>query len=128
IPYCSDFSSHEYAKIAHWFSENIPSASDQVKKWLGGMHLVHAFTLVANDFKKQVEARNEEWNDSELLEMAWADLMMSYPADSFVADIGPECLASLEARMLKDSEEAGPAGNQQWGLDAGQLHMWWNVY
>ncbi|KAG1763044.1 hypothetical protein EDD22DRAFT_883898 [Suillus occidentalis] len=30
--------------------------------------------------------------------------------------------------MFKDSEEAGPAGNQQWGLDAGHHHRQWNVY
>ncbi|KAG1744438.1 hypothetical protein EDB19DRAFT_1961697, partial [Suillus lakei] len=133
IPYCSDISSRKYAKIAHWFSDNIPGASDQVEKWLSGMPLVHAFTLVvahrkASDFKKQVEAWNEEWNDSELLKMVWADLMISYPADSFMADVDLKCLASLEARMFEDSKEAGPAGNQQWGLDAGQHHRRWNVY
>ncbi|KAG1901274.1 uncharacterized protein F5891DRAFT_1028715 [Suillus fuscotomentosus] len=30
--------------------------------------------------------------------------------------------------MFEDSEEAGPAGNQQWGLDGGQHHRRWNVY
>ncbi|KAG1771883.1 hypothetical protein EV702DRAFT_1048813 [Suillus placidus] len=111
IPFCGDISTHEYAKIARWFSENIPGASGQVEKWLGGMPLVHAFTLVvahrkAGDFKKWVQARNEEWNNSELLKMAWADLMISYPADSFVADVDLECLTTLEARMFEDSEEA----------------------
>ncbi|KAG1732964.1 hypothetical protein EDB19DRAFT_1831125 [Suillus lakei] len=115
IPYCGDISSRKYTKIAYWFSENIPGASDQVEKWLGGMPL-------ASDSKNRVEARNEEWSDSELLKMAWADLIISYPADSFVADIDLECLTSLEANMFEDFEEAGPAGNQQWGLDAGQHH------
>ncbi|KAG2133699.1 hypothetical protein DEU56DRAFT_888775 [Suillus clintonianus] len=133
IPYCGDISSHEYAKIARWFSENIPGASSQVEKWLGGMALVHAFTLVvahrkAGDFKKCLEAQNEQWNERALLKMAWADLLISYPADSFVADVDLECLTALEARMFEDSEEAGPAGNQQWGLDAGQHHRRWNVY
>ncbi|KAG1887942.1 uncharacterized protein F5891DRAFT_966429 [Suillus fuscotomentosus] len=133
IPFCGDISSHEYAKIARWFSENVPGASGQVEKWLGGMPLVHAFTLVvahrkASDFEKRIEARNEEWNDSMLLKMAWADLMISYPTNSFVADVDLECLTALEARMFEDSEEAGPAGNQQWGLDAGQHHRRWNVY
>ncbi|KAG2335346.1 hypothetical protein BDR05DRAFT_942645 [Suillus weaverae] len=54
--------------------------------------------------------------------------MISYPADSFVADVDLECLTTLEARMFEDSEEAGPASNQQWGLDAGQHHRRWNVY
>jgi hypothetical protein len=117
IPFCGDISSHEYAKIARWFSENVPGAASQVEKWLGGMPLVHAFTLVvahrkAGDFKKRVQARNEEWNDSDLLKMAWADLMLSCPANSFVADVDLECLVALEARMFEDSEEAGPAGNQ----------------
>ncbi|KAG2042438.1 hypothetical protein BDR03DRAFT_996731 [Suillus americanus] len=98
------------AKIARWFSENIPGASSQVEKWLGGMPSVHAFTLV--------ETQNKEWNDSELLKMACVDLIIiSYPADSsgFVADVDLECLTTLEARMFEDSEE-GPAGNQQWML------------
>ncbi|KAG2110441.1 hypothetical protein BD769DRAFT_79396 [Suillus cothurnatus] len=117
IPFCGDISSHEYAKIARWSSENIPGA----------------FTLVvahrkAGNFKKRVQARNEEWNNSELLKMAWADLMISYPADSFMGDVDLECLTTLEARMFEDSEEAGPAGNQQWGLDAGQHHRRWGVH
>ncbi|KAG1853031.1 hypothetical protein F4604DRAFT_1629001, partial [Suillus subluteus] len=60
--------------------------------------------------------------------MDWADLMISYPADSFVADVDLECLTILEARMFEDSEEAGLAGNRQWGLDAGQHHRRWDVY
>ncbi|KAG2094254.1 uncharacterized protein F5147DRAFT_720012 [Suillus discolor] len=59
--------------------------------------------------------------------MAWSDLMISYPTNSFVADVDLECLTALEARMFEDSE-AGPAGNQQWGLDAGQHHRRWNMY
>ncbi|KAG1893434.1 uncharacterized protein F5891DRAFT_1153227 [Suillus fuscotomentosus] len=85
-------------------------------------------TVQASDFEKRIEARNEEWNDSMLLKMAWADLMISYPTNSFVADVDLECLTALEAKMFEDSEEAGPAGNQQWGLDAGQHHRRWNVY
>ncbi|KAG1851016.1 hypothetical protein C8R48DRAFT_706732 [Suillus tomentosus] len=54
--------------------------------------------------------------------------MISYPTNSFVADVDLECLTALEGRMFEDSEEAGPAGNQQWGLDAGQHHRRWNVY
>ncbi|KAG1845139.1 hypothetical protein F4604DRAFT_1978576 [Suillus subluteus] len=63
-------------------------------------------------FKKRVQAQKWEWNNNGLLKMAWADLMISYPADSFMADL--ECLTTLEARMFENSE-ARPAGNQQWG-------------
>ncbi|KAG1905032.1 uncharacterized protein F5891DRAFT_1170584 [Suillus fuscotomentosus] len=76
----------------------------------------------------RIEARNKEWNDSMLLNTAWADLMISYPTNSFVADVDLDCLTALEARMFEDSEEAGPAGNQQWGLDGGQHHRRLNVY
>ncbi|KAG2105525.1 uncharacterized protein F5147DRAFT_242746 [Suillus discolor] len=60
IPFCDDISSHEYAKIARWFSENVPGVSGQVEKWLGGMPLVHALTLVvacrkASDFEKRIK-------------------------------------------------------------------------
>jgi hypothetical protein len=34
----------------------------------------------------------------------------------------------LEASIFKDSEEAGPAGNQQWGLGAGKHPRWRNVH
>ncbi|KAG2345978.1 hypothetical protein BDR05DRAFT_960287, partial [Suillus weaverae] len=44
--------------------------------------------------------------------------LISYPADSFVANVDLEIF----------SEEVGPAGNQQWDLDAGQHHRRWNVY
>jgi hypothetical protein len=46
IPFFGNISSHKYAKITCWFSENISCASSQVEKWLGGMPMVHAFTLV----------------------------------------------------------------------------------
>ncbi|KAG1727613.1 hypothetical protein EDB19DRAFT_1833038 [Suillus lakei] len=49
IRYCGDISSREYAKIARWFSENIPGASYQVGKWLGGMSLVHALSLLPTE-------------------------------------------------------------------------------
>ncbi|KAG2057480.1 hypothetical protein BDR06DRAFT_951653 [Suillus hirtellus] len=34
----------------------------------------------------------------------------------------------MKARIFEDSEETGPADNQQRGLDAGQHHRRWNVY
>ncbi|KAG1834975.1 hypothetical protein DFJ58DRAFT_821139 [Suillus subalutaceus] len=77
------------------------------------MPLVHAFTLVVAH-RKAGYFQKREWNNNELLKMAWADLMISYPADSFVADVDLECLTTLEARMFEDSEEAGLAGNRQW--------------
>jgi hypothetical protein len=79
--------------------------------------------------KKCVQARNEEWNNSELLKIAWVDLMISYPAENFVADVVDlKCLTPLEARIFEDSEEAGPPGNQQWGLDTSQHHRRWSVH
>ncbi|KAG1848038.1 hypothetical protein F4604DRAFT_1813604 [Suillus subluteus] len=30
--------------------------------------------------------------------------------------------------MFEDSKEVGLTGNQQWGLDAGQHHRWWDMY
>ncbi|KAG2132638.1 hypothetical protein BD769DRAFT_1354670, partial [Suillus cothurnatus] len=43
-------------------------------------------------------------------------------------DVDLKCLTTLEVRMFEDSEEAGPAGNQQWDLDNGQHHRRWSVY
>lgn len=43
--------------------------------------------------------------------------MISYAA---VTDVDAEFLMALGARIFEDSEEAGLAGNQQCGLDAGQ--------
>ncbi|KAG1757858.1 hypothetical protein EDB19DRAFT_1822813 [Suillus lakei] len=57
---------------------------------------------------------------------SWPD--GDYGSSYWHTDVDLECLASLEARALEDSEEAGLAGNQQWGLDAGQHHRRWNVY
>ncbi|KAG2056500.1 hypothetical protein BDR06DRAFT_953028, partial [Suillus hirtellus] len=34
----------------------------------------------------------------------------------------------MKKPLLSHSEEAGPTGNQQWGLDAGQHHRRCNVY
>jgi hypothetical protein len=57
--------------------------------------------------------------------MASADLVISYSAVSFVTDVDVEFLMALGTRMFEDSEEAGPAGNQQChGLDAGITNQW----
>ncbi|KAJ7579870.1 hypothetical protein C8J56DRAFT_795722 [Mycena floridula] len=39
-----------------------------------------------------------------------------------------EALSNLEAAMFEDSNEAGRAGNSQWGLDAGYYQGCWNPY
>ncbi|KAG2030564.1 hypothetical protein BDR03DRAFT_974428 [Suillus americanus] len=81
------------------------------------MPLVHGFTLVVAHrravyvyFKKRVQAQNGEWKKQTIED----GLMISYPADSFVADVDLGCLTTLEERISEISEEAGPAGNQQW--------------
>ncbi|KAG2040191.1 hypothetical protein BDR03DRAFT_949313 [Suillus americanus] len=54
-----------------------------------------------------LEAQNEEWNNSELLKMASADLVISYPADGFLTDVDLECLTTLEARMFGSLKKQG---------------------
>ncbi|KAG1854583.1 hypothetical protein F4604DRAFT_1685957 [Suillus subluteus] len=55
--------------------------------------------------KKRIQAWNEEWKNSELLKIAWADLMISYAADS---------LRGRRTSRSKNIEEAGPADNEQY--------------
>ncbi len=43
-------------------------------------------------------------------------------------DIDHEAVDFLEGRMFTQSKTAGPAGNQQWGLDAGPHQDRWHPY
>ncbi|KAG1849166.1 hypothetical protein DFJ58DRAFT_795406 [Suillus subalutaceus] len=82
LPFCSGISSHELHTVG-----SLRIFLVLLVKSKNGLPLAHAFTLVARrkagDFKKSHQTQNEEWNNSELLKMAWANLMISYPADSF---------------------------------------------
>ncbi|THU97222.1 hypothetical protein K435DRAFT_663093, partial [Dendrothele bispora CBS 962.96] len=43
-------------------------------------------------------------------------------------DVDLEAITILERIMFDQSEKAGQAGNQQWGLDAGPHEDGWNPY
>lgn len=43
-------------------------------------------------------------------------------------DVDSECLADLEHMLFENSLAAGPAGNRQWGLDAGPHQYSWDPY
>ena len=87
--------------------------------------MAHAVTVFIS--YRLMNAKGEEGTHltREHLEEAWT--VQTNKTIAHGDDIDKECLALLEERMFEWSLEAGVAGEQQWGLDAGD-HQHWNPY
>lgn len=127
IKFYGNLSIIERAQVANWFFHNIPGAQQTIHLWLGCSPLAHAFTLlIAHQEFGQLSTNREE--RSRQLQTAWEYLVERTGTGFNPVDVDHECLSALEERMFTDSVEAGAAGNQQWGLDAGSHQNGWNPY
>jgi hypothetical protein len=63
-----------------------------------------------------------------LLTQAWETQMTVIDKPSEPDDVDADALVALEDCMFDDSQAAGEAGNEQWGLDAGDHQSCWNPY
>ncbi|TRM67848.1 hypothetical protein BD626DRAFT_564741 [Schizophyllum amplum] len=142
IPFEGPLSPEDRAQISNWISRRVPGASEQSLEWFGKSLAAHAQTiliaarrqaeiidLLGDDFPagpgsavKRVQAI---WDIAWKLmrEERWSAL--SKPNG---IDVDRECLKIFERKILENSEEAGRAGNWQWGLDAGQHEHNWLPY
>ncbi|KAJ7572400.1 hypothetical protein C8J56DRAFT_1068918 [Mycena floridula] len=103
--------------ITNWIRTQIGGsyASENVWSSPGSLAHAHARTLLDAHRNRQVYLAADLASDRT-------------PAQVTNVDVDREALSNLEAAMFEDSNEAGRAGNSQWGLDAGYHQDYWNPY
>lgn len=134
IPYAGDLTLQDQARIMNWFYHKIPQAKDHLTLWVGCPSYAHAITLVIaarNDieFRSDSDFPAEDSAERQLETLwAWAWSVQTTEARIPVVDVDRECLGLLEEWMFESSDEAGVAGDEQWGLDAGHHQDRWVPY
>ncbi|KAJ7283955.1 hypothetical protein C8J57DRAFT_749943 [Mycena rebaudengoi] len=125
LPYAGDLPLIEQAKIMNWFYHYIPLAKGTETDWVSSPSHAHAITIVLaarHSEELKAEATEEKW----LWEAAWQ--LQCRRERVVTVDVDRECLSLLEEHMFECSTEAGPAGDHQWGLDAGAHQGQWDPY
>ena len=89
--------------------------------------MAHAVTLF---LAYRLRSEGQPYDQMELLSRAWkVQISAENMGDRHEAvDVDLECLSHFERRIFECSEEAGEAGFEQWGLDAGDHQDAWNPY
>ncbi|KAJ7436921.1 hypothetical protein FB451DRAFT_1061373, partial [Mycena latifolia] len=134
VPYTGELQSIDCARVANWFYHFVPGAKESTVQWLGRAPIAHAYTILIASRNRQeildIIQLNSKYSDMErqvaIFSIAWG-YQMSRPTVRFT-DVDRECLGFFEERLFENSHEAGRAGNQQWGLDAGPHQDDWNPY
>ncbi|KAH7871897.1 uncharacterized protein C8R40DRAFT_1173984 [Lentinula edodes] len=121
------------ARINNWFYTVIPGASQKQHIWIGALPIAHARTLVLlhrhqSEFIHEVEGASiVELAFNRLV--AWTGKTVDGKDKLYErVDVDLEALQLLEKSVFDISEDAGVAGNQQWGLDAGSHLQNWNPW
>ncbi|KAF4620872.1 hypothetical protein D9613_000021 [Agrocybe pediades] len=128
VPYVGSLSLMDRARIANWFEVHISKDKKKRHLWLTLLPIAHAHTLFIL-YRLKHHPKYSGLGENELLGEAWS-VQCSTDVDGvlFDFDVDLNCLAYLEEEMFENSARAGVAGNQQWGLDAGDHENGWNPY
>ncbi len=131
---------NDLARINNYFFRRILKIGKECPLyWVTGLAMSHARTLVIayrhRDLFVQDEAcppmSESESADHFVIEKAWERLVnftgrtTDGKIKPDVVDVDMEALVILEKRMFDTSEDAGIAGNHQWGLDIGMHQDNW---
>lgn len=139
VPYMGGLADDDGARINNWFHVKTEKKSDiRKEQWMLLSPVAHAATLL---LASRMEAQDEregvvktETYHSDLLQRAWSRQQEGHGKTPRGAqrpepvDVDREAVGFLEDRMFTQSKAAGPAGNQQWGLDAGPHQDHWHPY
>ncbi|KAJ7705174.1 hypothetical protein B0H16DRAFT_1295048 [Mycena metata] len=134
IPYAGDLNVKEQAEIMNWFCNTIPYAKDHLTDWVGSPAHAHAITIViaALNEKELRLHRDFPSQESEVAQTTamwkWAWQLQQHRGRIPAVDVDRECLGLLEQWMFESSDDAGLAGDEQWGLDAGHHQDRWVPY
>ncbi|KAL1715944.1 hypothetical protein EV715DRAFT_293655 [Schizophyllum commune] len=142
VPFEGPLHPEDRARIANWISKNIPEAQANSLEWFGKALMAHAQTIFLSQQRKQsiIRSLGDSYPSGPgcaakrvraLQDAAWEIFRTERWSEAHAVpgvDIDLECLALLERKILESSEEAGRAGNWQWGLDVGEHQHGWHPY
>ncbi|KAF9066678.1 hypothetical protein BDP27DRAFT_1423580 [Rhodocollybia butyracea] len=102
------------ARINNWFDQNVPGATEKQHIWMFTLPISHARTLLVlhrSDFG--LDGLKKAFDRL----VAWTGKTIDGKDKCYQkADVDLEALSILESLIFDISEDAGVAGNQQWGL------------
>ncbi|KAJ7255556.1 hypothetical protein C8J57DRAFT_1236007 [Mycena rebaudengoi] len=135
IPFHGSLSVTDRARVMNWFYHCVDNAKDKFLAWVGRVPIGHAYTiLIAAQKKAKILAEiasNEQMASQDkqtaIFNVAW-EYQMKDNTTANVVDVDLDCVAFLEERMFENSIQAGRAGNEQWGRDAGPHQDGWVPY
>lgn len=117
----------ERAQVANWLEVHICKGDKALRQdWLMKLPNAHAHTIYLAHRMQASDGKKADGKD--LVAKAWKVLLTAKESDDGHVDVDREAVVHLEQDMLEDSKRAGIAGNQQWGLDAGDHQERWGVY
>ncbi|KAJ6623167.1 hypothetical protein B0H10DRAFT_825259 [Mycena sp. CBHHK59/15] len=134
VPFTGDLTLLDQSQISNWFYNKIPLAKENVVQWIGCPPHAHAITIVIAA-RNEPELRNTpgftgatsaKKQQQELWNLAFSRQQST--GRITLVDVDRECLSLLEQYMFECSDAAGPAGDEQWGLDAGNHQGRWVPY
>lgn len=127
VPFVGDLDFSTRAQIHNWIFENVPGARTSFHQWVGRYTVAHAVTIF---LAYRLRSEDHPEDVKELLLRAWrVQTSAEEVGERYEAvDVDLECLRDFEKRLFECSEDAGEAGFQQWGLDAGDHQDGWDPY
>ncbi len=119
VPITGGISQDDQAVLNTWFDNKIPGAKQHRLDWIGLLPMAHSRTLLmASRLKDTLLSKyRKDWPT--LLQKTWEYMDEHMGTNFTIVDIDLEAHEIFEFRLFSQSEEAGAAGNQQWGLDVG---------
>jgi hypothetical protein len=140
IPFTGSLTLQDLIAVNHWYYKNVKDASKLQHLWIGSTPIGHARTLLVaarqralfiSSWESSPEIHSQFINiDAFVIYRAWELLKVKTGHDKGAGgtDVDIEALRILESRMFALSDEAGHAGNYQWGLDKGIHENNWNPW
>ncbi|KAJ3553953.1 hypothetical protein NP233_g12527 [Leucocoprinus birnbaumii] len=136
VPFIGNLTVEEQVHVANWLHQHV---SNEKPRWTQLMLNAHALTLLIAHRLKQNPPPHSHLDAHDavaVIQFAWKILVnnANYDSDPLFhilsgVDVDKESLWQLEKLMFtRRCREAGPAGNMQWGLDAGDHQDGWDPY
>ncbi|KAK0194739.1 hypothetical protein F5146DRAFT_924890 [Armillaria mellea] len=128
IPITGGISQDDQAALNTWFDSMVPGAKERHLEWIGLLPMAHSRTLLMASRLQDTLLSKYHKSWPTLLEKTWEYMDKHMGANFTIVDIDLEAHEILEFRLFSQTEEAGAAGNQQWGLDVGCHQDNWYPY
>ncbi|KAK0435039.1 hypothetical protein EV421DRAFT_1716984, partial [Armillaria borealis] len=128
VPITGGISQDDQAALNTWFDNKVPGAKQHRLNWIGLLPMAHSRTLLMASRLKDTFLSKYRKDWLTLLEKTWEYMDEHMGTNFTIINIDLEAHEIFEFRLFSQSEEAGVAGNQQWGIDVGCHQDNWYPY